>query len=129
MSTRIHTASPRFVGTHYVSNPAEYFEDDEMNVGPALVIEDGGNGEAFVIVGTPAQIASFARGILDGLPTALTNDEQKYLAHICEEHEYDRENGTIGRTHDGWAFFTSGEDATSYDLTNGQLRAVEYDKS
>jgi hypothetical protein len=127
MSIRIHTADVTSVGISYDVDPAEYFEDEEMDVGPCLIIEDGGNGEAFVLVGTVANIAHFARKILAELPTALTDDEEKYLVHICEDHEYDREDGSIGRTHDGWAFFTSGEDATSYDLTNGQLRAVEYD--
>jgi hypothetical protein len=124
MGYRIHTADMTHVAVRYAETPAVYFEDDEMNVGPALVLDDAGNQEAFVIVGTPEHIGRLARSILDALPVALTDEEQAHLTHICED---DVDAGSTGRTNSGWAYFLSGEDATAYDLTNGQEREVNYD--
>lgn len=127
MSHRIHTATSGNISLPWYGDPAVYFDDNEMDVGEALVLDDAGNQNAFVIVGSPEDIGAFARDILDALPVALTDQEQAYLTHICAEHEYDVDGGQTGRTNNGWAFFLSSEDATAYDLTNERMRAVEYD--
>jgi hypothetical protein len=127
MSYHIHTAKPKHVAVHYVRDPSEYFEDDEMEVGPALILDDGGNQDAFVVVGSPEKIRAFAQRILDSLPVELTEAEETFLNHICRIKEYDREAGSVGRTAAGWAWFLSDEDATGYDLTNGQEREVTHD--
>jgi hypothetical protein len=128
MGYRIHTAD---IGDVVIShtNPATYFEDDEMPVEPALILDNGGNLEALVIVGSISELTAFAHTILDRLPLELTESEQKYLDHVCEQNEYDADNGSVGRTFAGWAYFTSDEDDTTFDLTNEQERAVEYDES
>jgi hypothetical protein len=127
MSYRIHTTDSPHVIVRYVDHPATYFENADIAVGPALVLDDGDNQEAFVIVGSPDMIATFARRILAELPVALTESEQAFLTHICDEREYDVNAGSLLRAKDGWACFTSDEDTTSFDLTNEQERALAYD--
>lgn len=128
MGYHIHTAKPKYVAVNYVKDPAEYFDDDEMSdVGPSLVLDDGGNLEAFVIVGSPAKIRAFAERILDSLPLELTEAEDKYLTHVCSMNEFDREAGSVVRTRAGWAAFTCDETDTTYDLTNERERALNHD--
>jgi hypothetical protein len=127
MSHRIHTAGAGDISLPWYGNPCFYFDNDEMDVGDALVLDDARNQEALVLVGSPKDIGDFARRILDALPVVLTEDEHQYLTHICEMHEYDVGIGTIGRTVNGWATFTADEDDMSYDLTNEREREVSYD--
>lgn len=124
MGYRIHTTTPKSVRPFYVRHPENFFEDDEMAVGSALVFDDDGNQEAFVIVGPVAKVRDFLVAAMACLPVELTDAEAKYLEHIGELYEYDVDAGTLGREVDGWAWFLSGEDSTSYDLTNQQPRSL-----
>jgi hypothetical protein len=129
MSYRIQTKTPNLLTIHYTENVSRYFNDDDEldDVGPSLVLDDGGNQEAFVLIGSPEDIGNFARNILDALPVVLTEAEQTYLTHICEMHEYDVDAGDIGRAASGWAWFVADEHATGYDLTNQQEREITWD--
>jgi hypothetical protein len=72
LSIRIHTTQPSSLAVNYIEDPSEYFEDDEMAVGPALVLDDTGNCEAFVIVGSPERIAALAERIVEVTPEVPT---------------------------------------------------------
>lgn len=127
MTRHIHTAGAGNINLPWYGNPSVYLDDNEIDVSEALVLDDTGNQQAFVIIGTPADLAAFARRILDALPLVLTDDEQNYLTHICEMHGYDPDAGSKGRSATGWAWFLTDEDAMGYDLTNEQEREITYD--
>lgn len=125
MSYRIHTTTPDALFITYIDAPERYFAGvDDMAVGPSLVLDDGDNAEALVLIGTANEIGAFARRILSALPTGLTDAEEEYLAHVCDMYDYDAAAGSIGRDAAGSAWFLSDEDSTSFDLTNEQIREL-----
>lgn len=130
MGYRIHSTHPTSLTVVYATDMASVFDDDEMSdVEAGLVLDDGGNLEAFVIQGTSGEIRKLAHRILDALPLELTESELRYIDHICETDGYDRWAIEVSRDREGIAWAEPVEDTVTYDVTNElqRSRSVEED--
>jgi hypothetical protein len=68
MSVRIHTTDARKLAVLHAAETSaivDFFDDEEMSdvPGPALILNDGWNGEAMVIIGDRAALLAFADSV------------------------------------------------------------------
>lgn len=131
MSMRSHETEATELGVAYLDADGVAKYDDELRAdGAALVIEDAGNLEAFVIYGNREEQRAFVARLMDAIRrTYLTMSEANNLADFAERHGQEHVPDADWWIDDDDIAWWMSDDSTSYDLTNGLPRSLSIEPS